>query len=207
VSATEETRIFYREQGIPWVFHNVRRFIAGPATMLDPVGLFAPRDAIIHHVLQTFHRHPVYDLVLLRAHDDGLEEMAAQANQIVAGNHPHQRALASLIEDGSYHARLPRDIAAFRADPHIAARPVPTGLLPDAHLMLGMDQFKDLRGYTTYAARLNVGAFAALCAWLLVAFDEMVGGLVNLKLGPRRVVAAACDPEIAERHLRETTQP
>ena len=58
VGAAAETKMFYRSQGIPWVFHNLRRFISGPATMLDPIGLFSPRDAIIHHVLQTFHRHP-----------------------------------------------------------------------------------------------------------------------------------------------------
>src|SRR6185503_10987305 len=29
VSAVEETRLFYRSQGIPWVFHNLRRFISG----------------------------------------------------------------------------------------------------------------------------------------------------------------------------------
>src|SRR6188768_994328 len=131
VSAVEETRLFYRSQGIPWIFHNLRRFISGPARMLDPVGLFAPRDAIVHHVLQTFHRHPVYDLVLLRAHERGVEEMEKQAAEIVAGTHSHQRALASLIEDGSHHARLVRDIAAFRADPLVAARPVPPRLVDD----------------------------------------------------------------------------
>ena len=47
VSAAEETKLFYRSQGIPWVFHNLRRFISGPATMLDPIGLFAPRDTIV----------------------------------------------------------------------------------------------------------------------------------------------------------------
>ena len=107
VSAAAETKMFYSSQGIPWVFHNLRRFISGPATMLDPIGLFSPRDAIVEHVLQTFHRHPLYDLVLLRAHEGGLEEMARQAQQVAAGTHPHQRALTSLIEDGSYHARLP----------------------------------------------------------------------------------------------------
>ncbi len=122
VSAAAETRLFYRSQGIPWVFHNLRRFLSGPATMLDPIGLFAPRDALIHHVLQTFHRHPVYDLVLLTAHPDGVAEMARQARQINEGTHPHQRALASLIEDGSYHARLPSEIAAFEADPHRLGR-------------------------------------------------------------------------------------
>ena len=127
VGAAEETKIFYRSEGIPWVFHNARRFISGPATMLDPIGLFAPRDALVHHVLQTFHRHPVYDLVLLRAHDEGVEEMARQAQQIRDGTHPHQRALTLLVEDGAYHARLPAEIAAFQAAPRAPARPIPAG--------------------------------------------------------------------------------
>jgi hypothetical protein len=200
VSASEETRIFYRSQGIPWIFHNLRRFIAGPATMLDPVGLFSPRDAVVHHVLQTFHRHPVYDLVLLRAHEQGMEEMARQADQIVAGTHPHQRALTSLIEDGSYHARLPGEIAAIRADPHIAARELPAELVEDPEMMLAMDQFKDLRGFTSYAARLQVSVGDALRAWVLVAFDETVGSWIGVKLGPQQIELPACDPEILARH-------
>jgi hypothetical protein len=204
VSATEETRIFYRSQNIPWIFHNLRRLISGPATMLDPVGLFSPREAIVHHVLQTFHRHPLYDLVLLRAHPDGVEELARQAAQLQAGTHPHQRALTSLIEDGSYHDRLPREIAAFRDDPFQAARPIPDGLLDDRHMMAAMDQFKDLGGYVRYASRLRAGWGHAICAWLAVGFDETLGGLLRIKLGPRHVVAEALDPAIAQRHLGPT---
>ena len=86
----------------------------------------------------------------------------AQARQIVDGTHPHQRALASLIEDGAYHARLPRDIAAFQADPHEPARPIPPGLVDEPDLMLAMDQFKDVRGFARYASRLRVGFGAAI---------------------------------------------
>ena len=200
VSAAEETKIFYRSQGIPWVFHNLRRFISGPATMLDPIGLFAPRDALIHHVLQTFHRHPLYDLVLLRAHEGGVEAMAAQARQILEGTHPHQRALASLIEDGAYHPRLPRDIAAFQADPHEPARPIPAGLVREADLMLAMDQFKDVGGFVRYASRLRVGAGAAIAAWLAAGWDETLGGVLGRKLGPRQVRVEACDPDLVARH-------
>src|SRR5436190_6645467 len=186
VSAAEETKVFYRSQGIPWLFHNFRRFVSGPATMLDPIGLFSPRDAVVHHVLQTFHRHPLSDLVLLRAHDGGVEAMAAQAAQIVAGTHPHQRALTSLIEDGSYHTRLPRDVAAFQAEPHEPARPIPSGLVGDPGLMLAMDQFKDIRGFARYAARLPVGMSTAIGAWLAAGFDETIGGAIGRKLGPRQ---------------------
>lgn len=200
ISATEETRVFYRDQGIPWVFHNLRRFLAGPATMLDPIGFFSPRDTIIHHILQTFHRHPHYDLVLLRAHEQGVEEFERQLSQLLAGTHPHQRALTSLIEDGSYHQRLPADLAAFRADPHVEARPIPPGLLDDPGLMLGMDQFKDVRGYVRYAARLEVGAADALVAWLQVAWNETLGAALGLRIGPRTIRRSACDADIAARH-------
>ena len=200
VGAAEETKIFYRAQGIPWVFHNLRRFLSGPATMLDPIGLFAPRDAIIHHVLQTFHRHPVYDLVLLRAHEDGVEEMARQARQIAEGTHPHQRALGSLVEDGAYHTRLPGEIAAFAQAPDVPPRPIPPGLVDDPDLMLAMDQFKDVRGFARYASRLRVGLGRALLAWLAVGFDETIGALFRIRLGRRRVDRAACDPELVARH-------
>ncbi|HEY7372445.1 MAG TPA: hypothetical protein VIF57_09830 [Polyangia bacterium] len=207
VSAAAETKLFYRSQRIPWVFHNLRRFISGPATMLDPIGFFAPRDAIVHHVLQTFHRHPLYDLVLLRAHEGGVEAMAAQARQIADGTHPHQRALASLIEDGAYHARLPRDVAAFEADPHERARPIPGGLVADAGLMIAMDQFKDVGGFARYAARLDVGIGGAIAGWLAAGFDETLGGLLGVKLGPRAVRREACDPEIVARHAPAPAAP
>ena len=200
LSASEETKLFYRSQGIPWVFHNLRRFLSGPATVLDPAGFFSPRDTIIDHILQTFHRHPIYDLVLLRGFPDGLEEAERQAAQIQAGTHPRQRALASLIEDGGYHARILDEVRAFRADPFVAPRPIPEGLVADPLLMVGMDQFKDVRGFIDYAARLNVGPADAATAWLMVGWNETLGGLLRLKAGPRHVRLDCCDPEIVARH-------
>lgn len=206
VSASTETKLFYQSQSIPWVFHNVRRFISGPATVLDPVGLFAPRDAIVHHVLQTFHRHPVYDFVILRAHAGGVEEMEKQTALILSGAHPHQRALTSLVEDGSYHARLAREVEAFRADPLLPARPIPEHLLSDPYLMLAMDQFKDIRGYARYASRLRVGWLRALGVWLVVAYDESIGYVVGKTLGPSRVRVEACDPDLREKWLGATSR-
>jgi hypothetical protein len=201
LSASEETKLFYKSQGIPWIFHNARRFLSGPATMLDPIGLFSPRDTIVEHVLQTFHRHPVYDLVLLRAHEGGVEEMAREADALAAGKHPNQAALVSLIEDGSYHARLPREIETFRADPHVEARLIPSGLVSDPHMMLAMDQFKDMRGFARYASRLRHASVPrALLAWLAAGFDEALGSVLGLKLGPVRIHVEACDPDIVARH-------
>ena len=162
------------------MFHNVRRFLSGPATMLDPIGLFSPRDALVEHVLQTFHRHPLYDLVLLRAHEGGVEEMARAGPADRRRNPPAPARADSLIEDGSYHARLPADIAAFEADPHVAPRPIPPGLVDDAHLMLAMDQFKDVRGFARYATRLRVGVGRALLAWLGARLRRVLGGLLGL---------------------------
>jgi hypothetical protein len=200
LSAIAETRIFYQAQNIPWRFHNFRRFLSGPATLIDPTGLIAPRDAVIHHVLQTFHRHPLYDLVLLQAHKDGVAEMQRQANQIVAGTHSHQRALETLIEDGSYHARLIHDVSEFAKNPLVPARLIPGDLLPDAHMMLAMDQFKDMRGYTNYAARLKVSAWGAIGAWLAVVFDGSIGKLLKIQLVPKGINIAACDSDLVARY-------
>ncbi|MCG5053539.1 MAG: hypothetical protein KA712_11315 [Myxococcales bacterium] len=201
LSAAEETKVFYKSQGIPWVFHNLRRFASGPATMMDPVGLFSTRDTIIEHVLQTFHRHPVYDFVLLRAHPNGMEEMRRQAEALLAGNHPATCALRSLIEDGGYHARLLVEIVAFSHDPYQAARPIPPGLVDDPYMMLGMDQFKDLQGFTSYAAKLEVTWWDALVAWLQVGTNESLGWLLATRLGPKHLRVEACAPDLVSRHI------
>ena len=91
-------------------------------------------------------------------------------------------------------------IEAFAADPRVPARPIPAGLVDDPDLMLAMDQFKDVRGFTRYAARLQVGIVRAILAWVTVGFDETLGALLGIKLGPRRVNRQACDPEIVAQH-------
>lgn len=196
-----DTKEFYRAQGIPWTFHNLRRFFAYPTTMMDPVGLFSSRNSIIQHVLQTFHRHATYDLVLLHSHVGGLEDMKAQLDDLASGTHTHQRSLESLVEDGSYHDRLRRDVAEFIQNPFVPARPIPTGLVDDPYLMLAMDQFKDIRGYTNYASRLKVGPFGVLKAFLELAFNETVGELIRKKVGPKTLNVDACEAELVQMHL------
>ena len=204
-SLAADTREFYRAQGVPWVFHNVRRFIAYPTTMMDPVGLFSWRDSIIQHILQTFHRHATYDMVLLRGHERGLEEMADQLDQLASGTHVHQRSLDSLVEDGSYHDRLRRDLPEFMANPLIEARPIPEGLSSDPLLMLAMEQFKDIRGYTSYASRLDVGPMAVVKTFLQLAFNETIGDAFNVTIGPKTLTVDACDPEFVSHHLGDAS--
>ena len=196
-----DTKEFYEAQGIPWGYHNVRRFVAFPTTMMDPVGLFSPANTIIQHVLQTFHRHATYDLVLLHGHPGGLEEMQRQLSQLAAGTHLHQRSLDSLVEDGSYHDRLRRDVPEFVANPHIEPRPIPEGLVQNPYLMLAMDQFKDVRGYTAYASRLRVGVWDVLVAFGQMAINETFGQLTGWKVGPSTVAVSACEPHLQKRHL------
>jgi hypothetical protein len=192
-----DTKEFYRSQGIPWVFHNVRRLIAYPTSMMDPLGFLSPRDTIIHHVLQTFHRHPLYDVILLRAYDRGMEEMVAQAEQVARGTHPHQRSLDSLIEDGSYHERLARQVREMAADPHMKPLPIPEGLVQDPHLMLAMDQFKDLRGFTYYASRIEAGPATVLKAIAWMALYEVFG----IRVGRKTLRVENCFPELVTKHL------
>ena len=169
--------------------------------MMDPVGLFSSRDTIIQHVLQTFHRHATYDLVLLSGHENGVEEMQRQLNQLAAGTHLHQRSLDALVEDGSYHDRLRKDVAEFAENPHVDPRPIPEGLVGNAHLMLAMDQFKDVRGYTLYASRLNVGPWHVVKAFAQMAYNETIGQTFGHVVGPVSVTVEACDPELSARHL------
>lgn len=202
-----ETRLFYEAQGIPWTLHNLKRFVGFPTTMMDPVGLFGSRDSVIHHVLQTFHRHATYDLVLLRAHEGGLQEMQRQLDQLEAGTHLHQAALDALVEDGSYHARLRRDVPEFIANPDIEARPIPEGLVPDPLLMLAMDQFKDLRGYVAYASRLEVGRADAFMTFVHLAINEFIGGPLGFTVGPKTLDVACCDPDLVAHHLGAPSTP
>jgi hypothetical protein len=75
--------------------------------------------------------------------------------------------------------------------------------------MMAMDQFKDIGGFTRYASRLEVSAWDALGAWLLVAFDESLGYLLHRILGPRCIVESAVDPAIRSAWLGrgETPRP
>src|SRR5690606_32195567 len=102
---------------------------------------------------------PVYDMVLLRAFENGPEELRRQLSELMEDTHPQSRALKSLIEDGSYHDRLVRQVNEFIENPYIECEPIPAKLLDDPYLMIAVDQFKDIRGYARYAARLDVGWF------------------------------------------------
>lgn len=114
VPAAEE---YYSDQDISFTFHQVLRFLDEPASLADPVGFFSSRDGIIGHLMQVVHANPRYDLELLGMYDDGLAELEAQVEAMIAGTHPRARAIAAIVEEPDYHARLLEYTRRFREDP------------------------------------------------------------------------------------------
>jgi hypothetical protein len=114
---------YYARQGISFTFHQILRVLDDPAAMLDPVGFFVDRDAVIGHLLQVVHANPIYDVQLLSTHEGGLEALEAQTREVIAGTHPRARSIAAIVEEPDYHARLLAFVAAYREDPR-AAPPV-----------------------------------------------------------------------------------
>jgi len=110
---------YYERQGINYTFHQVLRFLDEPASLGDPVGFFSTRDGIIGHLMQVVHANPVYDMQLLCMYPDGLDELEAQIEQMMAGTHPRARAIQAIVEEADYHERLLEFVRAWRADPTI----------------------------------------------------------------------------------------
>jgi len=108
---------YYRQQGISFAFHQLLRLVDDPGAMLDPVGFFVDRDAVIGHLLQVVHANPVYDVQLLSTHRDGLDALEAQTRGVIDGSHPRARSIGAIVEEPGYHARLLAFVRAYRVDP------------------------------------------------------------------------------------------
>lgn len=200
-TASDETRIFYEERGIDFTFHNLRRFLDHPASMMDTSGFFAPRDTIVHHILQSTHRHPVYDFQLLLMHEGGLEELRRQARLAVRGEHPEQERFDCLVEDPTYYARLGPQVEAFCEDPGIQATFTPPEHTGDPLLHLGMDQFKDVGGFCRYAVKLEVGWWDVVAGYAEELWKATLG-----RFFPRPAMGLRyelMDPELIDRYFPE----
>lgn len=108
---------YYESKNITFGFHALLRFLDDPASMMDPTGFMSHRDAIIGHLLQVTHADPVYDLQLLAAIPDGLDELERQIEAMIDGTHPRAESIGAIIEDPEYHARLLDHVREFKADP------------------------------------------------------------------------------------------
>jgi hypothetical protein len=112
---------YYRDRGIGYGLHQVLRILDEPASMIDPVGFLSTRDNIIGHLMQVVHANPIYDLQLLESHEDGLESLESQLEQMLDGTHPRARSIGAIVEEPDYHARLLAFVRAYREAPDAPA--------------------------------------------------------------------------------------
>jgi hypothetical protein len=112
---------YYRDRGIGSGLHQVLRILDEPASMIDPVGFLSTRDNIIGHLMQVVHANPIYDLQLLESHEDGLESLESQLEQMLDGTHPRARSIGAIVEEPDYHARLLAFVRAYREAPDAPA--------------------------------------------------------------------------------------
>jgi hypothetical protein len=108
---------YYRSKDISFAFHALLRVLDDPASMMDPTGFMSHRDAIIGHLMQVTHADPIYDLQLLAAMPDGLDELEGQLLTMLDGTHPRAASIGAIIEDPEYHSRLLQHVREFKADP------------------------------------------------------------------------------------------
>ncbi len=148
-------REYYASKGIHFGFHQLLRVLDDPVSMIDPTGFYSDRDTIIGHVMQVVHLNPVYDLQILQMFPDGIDELEAQVEAMVAGHHPRQATIGAIVEDPDYHVRLLSFVRAFRRDPFAAAPVREQGKLrEDEHYAAAATTFATLPGFITYAAAL-----------------------------------------------------
>ncbi|PRQ04548.1 hypothetical protein ENSA5_06720 [Enhygromyxa salina] len=145
---------YYRSKEITFVFHALLRFLDDPASMMDPTGFMSHRDAIIGHLMQVTHADPIYDLQLLAAIDDGLDELERQIVQILDGTHPRSKSIGAIIEDPDYHRRLLEHVREFKANPAGCKPLLRENVANNPHFAEIADTFGDLPSAIGYFASL-----------------------------------------------------
>lgn len=153
---------YYRSKNITFAFHALLRFLDDPASMMDPTGFMSHRDAIIGHLMQVTHADPVYDLQLLSAIPDGLDELEKQLLQMLDGTHPRAESIGAIIEDAGYHRRLLGHLREFRADPARCKPLLRENVANNPHFAAIAETFGDLPSAIGYFASLPSRPGAAL---------------------------------------------
>jgi hypothetical protein len=153
---------YYRSKNITFVFHALLRFLDDPASMMDPTGFLSHRDAIIGHLMQVTHADPIYDLQLLAAIPDGLDELEKQLLQMMDGTHPRAESIGAIIEDPHYHQRLLEHVHEFRANPAACKPLLRENVANNPHFRAIAETFGDLPSAIGYFASLPDRPGAAL---------------------------------------------
>lgn len=183
---------YYRSKDISFVFHALLRFLDDPASMMDPTGFMSHRDAIIGHLMQVTHADPIYDLQLLAAIPDGLDELERQVVQILDGTHPRAESIGAIIEDPGYHQRLLEHVREFRADPAHVKPLLRENVANNPHFAAIAGTFGDLPS--------AIGYFASLPDRPLTAIRRLVRTREFPKGMDRVVEPAANDTSLTESH-------
>lgn len=108
---------YYKTKDINFKFHILLRFLNDPSGLMDPIGIRAPKNTIIGHLLEVVHANPVYDLQLLDQFDDGMDEMEKQTLQMINKTHPRYSSISAIIEDENYYNDLYVYIQKYRQNP------------------------------------------------------------------------------------------
>ena len=153
---------YYRRKDISFAFHAFLRFLDDPASMMDPTGFMSHRDAIIGHLMQVTHADPIYDLQLLAAIPDGLDELESQIESVLDGTHPRAVSIGAIIEDAGYHRRLLEHVREFKADPAGCKPLLRENVRDDPHFAHVAETFGDLPSAIGYFASLPRRPRAAL---------------------------------------------
>jgi hypothetical protein len=148
-------RDYYRQRGISFGFHQLLRVLDDPVSMIDPTGFLSARDTIIGHLMQVVHLDPIYDLQMLQMFGDGLDQLEAQLQAMIDGNHPRRASIGAIVEDPAYHARLLDYVRRYRRDPDTPrmARAEQT-IRADPHFAAAERTFATLPGFIDYCSRL-----------------------------------------------------
>jgi hypothetical protein len=153
---------YYRSKDITFGFHALLRFLDDPASMMDPTGFMSHRDAIIGHLMQVTHADPIYDLQLLAAIPDGLDQLEQQILQMLDGSHPRAESIGAIIEDPDYHQRLLEHVREFKADPAGCKPLLRENVANNPHFAAIAETFGDLPSAIGYFASLPNRPGAAL---------------------------------------------
>jgi len=153
---------YYRSKDISFAFHVLLRILDDPASMMDPTGFMSHRDAIIGHLMQVTHADPIYDLQLLAAFPDGLDQLETQLLQLLDGTHPRTVSIGAIIEDPAYHERLLEHMREFKADPASCKPLLRENVANNPHFAEIAGVFGDLPSAIGYFASLPDRPLAAL---------------------------------------------
>jgi hypothetical protein len=152
---------YYRTQGLDYFMHVTLRWLDDPASLADPLGFFSERDTVIGHLMQVVHANPVYDLQLLSAYGDGLDELERQIEAMLEGRHPRARSIGATVEEADYHAHLLDFVRAWRRDPR--APPMLRSNVASSPRFAEMERtFGSLTTAMRYFCRLPSTAFGAV---------------------------------------------